>query len=242
MSDLLNWDAMSGLLTLTAMEVVLGIDNVVFIAILVARLPAAQQAKARAFGLGLALLARVALLFSISWIMSLKEPLFAIFEHGFSGRDLILLAGGMFLIGKATFEIHHKVEADELATPAEAARAATRSFAATLVQIALLDIVFSLDSVITAVGMVSDIRLMVIAVVISMAIMLAAAPWISSFIERHPTIKILALSFLILIGVMLAYEGMGGHMPKAYVYFAMLFSLSVELLNMRYRSRKKSSA
>ena len=232
----------TSLVTLTAMETVLGIDNIIFIAILVARLPAEAQNRTRNIGIFLALIIRVILLFSISWIMTLKEPLFALFGQSFSGRDLILLGGGLFLIGKSTFEIHHKVEGDPQVHLHEAQdlnKKKTAGAGMMLFQILVLDIVFSLDSVITAVGMANEISIMVVAMVISMIIMLASAGKISGFVERHPTIKILALSFLLLIGVMLVAEGMGAHVSKGYIYFAMAFSLTVELLNMRYRKKSQ---
>lgn len=226
------------LFTLTAMEIVLGIDNIIFIAILVARLDIKDQAKIRNIGIGLALVIRIALLFSISWVMTLTNPLFTIFEHSFSGRDLILLGGGLFLIAKSTFEIHHKVEGDpEHALPEDAKSKKKASPGNMLAQILVLDIVFSLDSVITAVGMVSQVGVMVVAMVISMVVMLLSAGKISAFVERHPTVKILALSFLILIGVMLVAESMGQHVSKGYIYFAMAFSLVVESLNIRYRTK-----
>lgn len=231
---------LTSLITLTAMETVLGIDNIIFIAILVAKLPVESQSKIRNLGIGLALVIRILLLFSISWIMTLKEPLFAIVGHAFSGRDLILLFGGLFLIGKSTFEIHHKVEGDPELHLHEAEKNVKKkaSPGMMLVQILILDIVFSLDSVITAVGMANQISIMVVAMIISMIIMLGSASKISGFVEKHPTIKILALSFLLLIGVMLVAEGMGAHVSKGYIYFAMAFSLTVELLNMRYRKKK----
>lgn len=228
------------LLTLTAMEIVLGIDNIIFIAILVARLDIKDQAKIRNIGIGLALVIRIGLLFSISWVMTLTEPLFAIMDYSFSGRDLILLGGGLFLIAKSTFEIHHKVEGDpEHALPHDAKSKKKASPGSMLAQILVLDIVFSLDSVITAVGMVSHVGVMVVAMVISMVVMLASAGKISAFVEKHPTVKILALSFLILIGVMLVAESMGQHVSKGYIYFAMAFSLVVESLNIRYRTRNR---
>lgn len=235
----LSTEALTALVTLTAMETVLGIDNIIFISILVGRLPADQQNKIRNLGITLALVIRVALLFSISWIMTLKEPLFEVLGQSFSGRDLILLGGGLFLLGKSTFEIHHKVEGDPQVHLHEAEKGTKKSANARMMlfQILLLDIVFSLDSVITAVGMVSQVSIMVVAMVISMLIMLLSAGKISSFVERHPTIKILALSFLLLIGVMLVAEGMGAHISKGYIYFAMAFSLAVEMLNMRYRKK-----
>jgi predicted tellurium resistance membrane protein TerC len=226
-------DTYISLLTLTAMEIVLGIDNIVFLSILTAKLPRAQQPKARSIGLTLALVSRLGLLFAISWVMGLTRPLFEVFGESFSGRDLILLSGGLFLVGKATFEIHDKLEA-----PSDEASAATRTgatFAAVLVQVMLLDVVFSLDSVITAVGMAKHVPVMVAAMVIAVGVMLVSAGTISDFVERNPTLKILALSFLILIGVMLTVEGMGQHVSKGYIYFAMAFSLVVELLNMRMR-------
>ncbi len=228
----------TALVTLTAMETVLGIDNIIFIAILVGKLPADKQDKIRNLGIGLALVIRILLLFSISWIMTLTEPLFTVFERSFSGRDLILLGGGLFLLAKSTFEIHHKVEGDPQVHLHEATpNKKNVSPGMMLGQILILDIVFSLDSVITAVGMANQVSIMVIAMVISMVIMLASAGKISSFVEKHPTIKILALSFLLLIGVMLMAEGMGAHVSKGYIYFAMAFSLAVELLNMRYRKK-----
>ncbi len=231
--------SLTALLTLTALETVLGIDNIIFIAILVAKLPPEHQNKIRNIGIGLALVIRIGLLFSISWIMTLKEPLFSLMGHSFSGRDLILLGGGLFLIAKSTFEIHHKVEGDPQVHlhGAEAGMKKHPSPSMMLGQILLLDIVFSLDSVITAVGMVSQISIMVVAMVISMIIMLVSAGSISGFVERHPTIKILALSFLLLIGVMLVGESFGAHISKGYIYFAMAFSLLVEVLNMRYRKK-----
>ena len=234
MDQLLSTDALVALVTLSAMEIVLGIDNVVFIAILVAKLPAARQATARQLGLTLALGIRIGLLFAISWMMGLTAPWFSVLGHAFSGRDLILLGGGLFLIFKATWEIYDKLEAAHH----EKGGGGRASFSVVLVQILLLDIVFSLDSVITAVGMAQQITIMVVAMVIAMIVMLLSASAVSGFVERHPSVKILALSFLLLIGVMLVAEGMGHHVPKGYIYFAMAFSLAVELLNMRYRRRK----
>lgn len=233
-------ELVTSLLTLTAMETVLGIDNIVFISILVGKLPEHQRAKTRNIGIALALIIRLGLLFSISWVMGLTEPLLNIMDFSFSGRDLILLFGGLFLIGKATFEIHHKVEGDPEIhlTQAKAGGQAAKSVGYMLFQILILDIVFSLDSVITAVGMVSQIPIMVAAMLISMVIMLISAKSIGTFVEQHPTIKILALSFLLLIGVMLTAEGFGSHISKGYIYFAMAFSLTVELLNMRFRNKR----
>jgi len=224
-------------IALSAMEVVLGIDNVVFIAILVGRLAEGQRELARRLGLILALGIRVGLLLTISWIMSLTAPLVTVVGHDVSGRDLILLGGGLFLIFKATREIYEKVEASH--PEGRAAVPGGRSaFWWVLVQILLLDIVFSLDSVITAVGMANQLAIMVTAMVIAMLVMLVSAGTVSRFIEHHPSLKILALAFLLLIGVMLVAEGMGSHMEKGYIYFAMAFSLFVEMLNMRYRRRR----
>jgi predicted tellurium resistance membrane protein TerC len=238
MGALLTADGLLALATLSAMEIVLGIDNVVFIAILVGRLPEARRELARRLGLILALGIRVLLLFAISWMMGLTAPLWSVLGHGVSGRDLILLAGGLFLIFKATVEIYNKVEASHHEQTAAAARAA---FAWVIFQILLLDIVFSLDSVITAVGMANDLGIMVTAMTIAMLIMLVSAGAVSRFIDSHPSLKILALAFLLLIGVMLVAEGMGSHIEKGYIYFAMAFSLLVELINMRYR-RKRTAA
>lgn len=240
MESFLTTEALIALFTLTAMETVLGIDNIIFIAILVAKVAPEKQAKLRNAGLMLAFVIRIGLLFSLSWIMGLKDPLFSIMEKSFSGRDLIMLGGGLFLMAKATYEIHHKVEGDDAGPSTEGSSNMKKIYAnatSILIQILMLDIVFSLDSVITAVGMADQISIMVIAMLISMVIMLVSAGSISNFVERHPTIKILALSFLLLIGVMLTVEGMGGHVAKGYIYFAMAFSLAVELLNMRLRKK-----
>jgi predicted tellurium resistance membrane protein TerC len=233
MDQLLTAEALIGLLTLTAMEIVLGIDNIIFISILVAKLPHERQARARTIGLALALITRILLLLSLSWIAGLTGDLFSILDRGVSGRDLILLSGGLFLLGKATYEIHEKLEGE----PGHAEARVGPSFAAVIVQILLLDIVFSLDSVITAVGMVNQIPIMVAAVVIAVAVMLVAAGPISDFVNRHPTIKMLALSFLLLIGVSLVAEGLHQHIPKGYIYFAMAFSVFVEMLNLRLRGK-----
>lgn len=244
MANLLTWDSLIALLTLTAMEIVLGIDNIVFIAILVAKLPREVQTKARQIGISLALITRLALLFSISWVMGLTEPLFEIAGKAFSGRDLILQAGGLFLIGKATYEIHEKLESGSEELPASGssgaigAKSAGAAFVPAILQIITLDIVFSLDSVITAVGMAQEIAIMVAAMVIAVGVMLWSAGTIGDFVHRHPTIKILALAFLVLIGVMLFAEGTGAHVSKGYIYFAMSFAFVVELLNMRYRKRR----
>jgi len=221
------------LATLAAMEVVLGIDNIVFLTILAGRLPAAEQPRARKLGLAFALLTRLALLFAISWVMGLTRELFTVLGHAISGRDLILLGGGLFLIAKATHEIHDKLEVQHVERPsAPRARAA---FWSVIAQIAVLDLVFSLDSVITAVGMAQHLPVMVAAMVLAVGVMLVFAGPVGDFVERHPTMKMLALSFLILIGVMLTAEAFGKHIEKGYIYFAMAFSLLVELLNMRMR-------
>jgi len=222
------------LLTLTAMEIVLGIDNVVFISILTAKLPQAEQPLARRLGLGLALILRLALLFAITWVMGLTRTLFELFGQPFSGRDLILLAGGLFLVAKATHEIYDKLE---VAHTEAASAARVASFMPILLQVLALDLVFSLDSVITAVGMARHVSVMVVAMVIAVGVMLVFADAIGAFVERHPSMKILALSFLLLIGVMLVADGMGQHIGKGYIYFAMAFSLGVELINMRMRRR-----
>ncbi len=236
--DILSGGALTALLTLTAMETVLGIDNIIFISILVGKLPQEQQKKIRNLGITLALVIRVLLLFSISWIMSLTKPFITFSEFAFSGRDIILLLGGLFLVAKSTFEIHHKVEGDpQHAISSEKTKKAPSQLWM-LGEILLLDIVFSLDSVITAVGMANQVSVMVVAMVLSMIIMLFSAGSINNFVEKHPTIKILALSFLLLIGVMLIAEGMGSHISKGYIYFAMSFSLAVEMLNMRFRSKR----
>ena len=223
------------LATLTFLEIVLGIDNLVFVSILTGRLPKEQQSKARRIGLGLAMGMRIALLFTISLIMKLTEPWFTIWDHGLSGRDLILLGGGLFLIAKATMEIHEKLEGVE----GERSARVAPSFGAVIVQIMLLDIVFSLDSVITAVGMADSIAVMVIAVVLAVGIMMLSAAGVSAFVQRHPTVKVLALSFLMLIGLSLVGEGMGHHIPKGYIYFAMGFSIMVEFLNLKLRRSGK---
>ena len=222
-------------LTLTALEIVLGIDNIVFISILADKLPTDQQKRARTIGLALALGTRILLLLSLSWVIGLTQPLFSLFGHDMSGRDLVLLLGGLFLIGKSTHEIHGSLEGAEEHRMARAAA----SFASILIQIALLDIVFSLDSVITAVGMVDQIGVMIAAVVIAIAFMMFAAGAVSGFVKRHPTVKMLALSFLLLIGVMLLAEGFGRHIPKGHIYFAMAFSVFVEMLNLKIRKGGK---
>jgi predicted tellurium resistance membrane protein TerC len=221
------------LLTLTVLEIVLGIDNVIFIAILAGKLPEKQRDRARVVGLGAAMFMRIALLLAIGWIMRLTEPLFELFGHAFSGRDLILVGGGLFLLAKATYEIHDKLEG----TQSEHAVGPVATFGAVIAQIMLLDIVFSLDSVITAVGMADRISVMVAAVVIAVLVMMVAARTVSEFVERHPTVKMLALSFLLLIGMSLIAEGFGQHISKGYIYFAMGFSIFVETLNLRMKAR-----
>ncbi|HXG59328.1 MAG TPA: TerC family protein [Thermoanaerobaculia bacterium] len=223
------------LLTLTVLEIVLGIDNVIFISILSGKLPAGQQKRARTVGLMLALIMRILLLLSIVWIVRLTAPLFSVFGNEISGRDLILLGGGLFLLAKATHEIHDKLEGEE---GQKVARVAP-SFASVIVQIALLDIVFSLDSVITAVGMAQHLAVMIIAVIVAVGIMLVSAGTIGDFVNRHPTVKMLALSFLLLIGMALIAEGFDFHIPKGYIYFAMGFSVFVEMLNIRLRRVSK---
>jgi predicted tellurium resistance membrane protein TerC len=228
-------ESLVALITLTVLEVVLGIDNVIFISILAGRLPEREQARARSLGLSLAMLTRILLLFSLTWLARLTAPLFAVFGHHVSGRDLILLLGGLFLLAKATFEIHSKLEGEE-----EHGRAPTPSaFWSVIVQIMLLDIVFSLDSVITAIGMARQLWVMVTAVVLAVGVMLVASGPISAFVDRHPTIKMLALSFLLLIGFALVADGLGQHISKGYIYFAMGFSVFVEMLNLRMRHRAK---
>ena len=231
MEALFTVEAIVPFLTLCALELVLGIDNIIFISILASKLPADQQAKARKLGLALAVVTRILLLMSLSWVIGLTEPLFTVLGREVSGRDLILLFGGLFLIAKATHEIHSKLEADEAHTTAKAAK----KFAGVIFQILILDIVFSLDSVITAVGMVDQISIMVAAVLVSTAVMVVSSGYISAFVDRHPTIKILALSFLLMIGMTLLAEGFGQHISKGYIYFAMAFSLFVEVLNIRVR-------
>lgn len=223
-----NWIA---LITLTTLEIVLGVDNIVFISILAGKLPAAQQAAARRTGLMAAMLTRILLLMSLAWLIRLTRPLFSLLGHPFSGRDLLLLAGGLFLLAKATTEIHERLEGAE----GHASARVAPSFGAVITQIMLLDIVFSLDSVITAVGMANQLAVMIAAVVLAVGVMLWAASPISDFVQRHPTVKMLALSFLLLIGLSLVAEGLGQHISKGYIYFAMGFSVFVEMLNLRAR-------
>jgi predicted tellurium resistance membrane protein TerC len=223
-----------GLLTLTVLEIVLGIDNIIFISILAGKLPVDQRARARQLGLLGAFFSRILLLLSIAWVVRLTTPLFTVLGVDISGRGLILILGGLFLIGKATHEIHDKLEGD---TDADGTERAARSLVAVVAQIMVIDIVFSLDSVITAVGMVDQVTIMIAANVIALGIMLFASGPISNFVDRHPTVKMLALSFLVLIGTNLVAEGIGQHIPKGYTYFAMAFSVLVEMLNIRVRSR-----
>ena len=223
------------LITLTVLEIVLGIDNIVFISILAGKLRVEDRARARKIGLSLAMFIRIALLWSITWVMRLTTPWFVVFGNEISGRDVILLVGGLFLIAKSTHEIHEKLEGEEGHGNAKAAA----SFVGIIIQILLLDIVFSLDSVITAVGMANDLAVMVLAVIIAVGVMLLSAGAISDFVERHPTVKMLALSFLLLIGVSLIGEGLDQHIPKGYIYFAMGFSIFVEMINLRVRARVK---
>ncbi|MES2949640.1 MAG: TerC family protein [Pseudomonadota bacterium] len=226
---------------LAALEIVLGIDNIIFISILVGRLPAEQRDVARRLGLGFAMVSRIALLFSLAWVMTLTSPLFVVFGQEISGRDLILLGGGLFLLYKASHEIFMEVEAQahqEASTPGSTAKTGATLFWGTIVQIGIVDIVFSLDSVITAVGMVDTIGVMVAAVIASVAVMMFAAKPIGDFVDRHPSIKVLALAFLTMVGTLLIAEAFDVHVPKAYVYVAMLFSLGVEALNIRARTKR----
>lgn len=236
MDWLTNPDIWIALITLTALEIVLGIDNIIFISILTDKLPQNRQALARRVGLGLAMIMRILLLFSLSWIIRLTEPLFTVLTQEISGRDLILIGGGLFLLGKSTYEIHDKLEGEE----GHGSARVQVTLGAVLVQIILLDIVFSLDSVITAVGMVNELAVMVAAVVIAVGIMMVSAETISGFVNRHPTLKMLALSFLLLVGFVLVLEGFDQHIPKGYIYVAMAFSVFVEFLNIRiYRRRRQ---
>jgi len=238
--DLLTIDNLVALVTLTAMEIVLGIDNIVFLAILTGRLPESQRARARQIGLTLAMGMRVLLLMAIQWVMGLTTPLFQIGQFGMSGRDLILLSGGLFLLAKATHEVHVRVEGGGAHGP-QGPKAAGGSFGAIVGQIVAIDLVFSLDSVITAVGMAKSLAVMIAAVVIAIGVMMAFAGKVSDFVERHPTIKMLALAFLLLIGVMLVAESFHRHIERGYIYFAMAFSLGVEMLNIRATRRAADS-
>jgi predicted tellurium resistance membrane protein TerC len=234
MDSILDAQVWIALATLTALEIVLGIDNVVFISILASKLPKEQQGKARQIGLALAMLMRIALLFSLSWVIRLTGPLFFILGNAISGRDLILILGGLFLLAKSTHEIHQKLEGEE----GSSSDRVRPTFQSVIAQIVVLDVVFSLDSVITAVGMVRRVWIMVVAVVIAITFMMIFAGPISQFVDRHPTVKMLALSFLLLIGVTLIAEGFDHHIPKGYIYFAMAFSVFVEFLNLRLRKAK----
>src|SRR6267378_3452065 len=231
MDALLTADGLLALATLTFLEIILGVDNVIFISILSSKLPQRDQSKARRAGLAAAMLMRIALLLSIVWIIRLTAPLFTVFDRPISGRDLILIAGGLFLLAKATIEIHDRLEGEE----GHGSTRVAPSFSAVIIQIMLLDIVFSLDSVITAVGMADDISVMIAAVVLAVGVMMVSADPISAFVNRHPTVKVLALSFLLLIGVSLVGDGLGMHVPKGYIYFAMGFSVFVEMINLRVR-------
>lgn len=226
-------EAWIALATLTALEIVLGVDNIIFISVLVGRLPQAKRSKARVVGLALAMITRILLLLSITWVMKLTTPLFTILAEEISGRDLILVLGGLFLLWKSTYEIHHSLEGAE---PDRTAKAVA-SYGAVLVQIAVLDIIFSLDSVITAVGLANDVMVMVIAIVIAVIVMMVSARAIGDFVDSHPTIKVLALSFLVVVGVALIAEGFDFHIPKGYIYFSMAFSVTVEMLNLKMRKR-----
>jgi len=232
--SLLSAHNLIALLTLTALEIVLGVDNIVFISILAGRLPESQRGKARVVGLALAMISRIILLLSLTWIMRLTKPLFEAFSRPFSGRDIILLTGGLFLLAKSTHEIHVSLESPE----AKKKVGVGRGFLSVVLQIMVLDIIFSLDSVITAVGLAQRVEIMIIAIVVAVIIMMVSVNGIARFIEKHPTIKMLALSFLLLIGVSLVAESFGVHIPKGYVYFAMAFSLFVEFLNHKLRERK----
>lgn len=245
-SALLTLDGIIGLITLTLLELVLGIDNIVFISIIAGRLPVEKQKKARNIGLALAMIMRIALLFGITWIIGLKEPMFTVFDHGISAKDMILIAGGLFLMYKSTTEIHKKItglEEDENSEE-EVSRARKISMSAIIFQIVLIDIVFSFDSVLTAVGLTDIIATMILAVIISIIVMMIFAGKIASFVNKHPSIKMLALSFLLMIGLMLVIEGVNDphiHIPKGYIYFGMAYALVVELLNMRVRRKKDKS-
>ena len=234
MEWLTNPEIWVAFITLAALEIVLGIDNIIFISILVARLPKAQQKLGRTLGLGLAMLTRILLLLSISWVMGLTKELFVVFEQSISGRDLILFFGGLFLLFKSTTEVWHSVEGDE---SEHSAKPSTGGFMGLMLQIALIDIVFSLDSVITAVGLVQHVPVMVAAIICSVLVMMLAAAPISNFIDQHPSLKVLALSFLIVVGTLLIAESFDVHVPKGYIYFAMAFSLAVEALNITMRQR-----
>jgi predicted tellurium resistance membrane protein TerC len=233
LTDPQMWVALA---TLTLLELVLGIDNIIFISILVSKLPKAQQEMARRIGLFMAMFMRIGLLLLLSVIIGLVEPIFTVLEQSFSGRDLILLAGGLFLIWKSTGEIHHSLEGEEASIGVQA----KANVVATIVQIMLIDLVFSLDSIITAVGMVDDVRIMIAAVLVSLGLMMLFAKSIGEFVDAHPSIKMLALSFLVVVGVVLVAEGFGHHVPKGYIYFGMAFSFGVEMLNIRFRKKRSA--
>jgi len=236
MEILLLPESWIALLTLTFLEIVLGVDNIIFISIVSNKLPVEQQAKARNIGLSMALIFRIGLLLGITWIIGFSQPLFSIFDHAFSGRDIILAVGGLFLIGKSTHEINHKMEANEDGTQT---KSVSSSISSVIAQIILLDIIFSFDSILTAVGLTDQITLMIIAVVIALGVMMTFAGRISKFISKHPSLEVLALSFLILIGFMLMLDAFGEHVPKGYIYFAVFFSLIVEVINIRMRKKSK---
>jgi predicted tellurium resistance membrane protein TerC len=232
LTDVQTWIALG---TLTFLEIVLGVDNIIFISILSGKLPPAQQPRARRIGLLGAMISRIALLFSLAWVIRLTAPWLTVFGHELSGRDFILILGGLFLLGKSTYEIHDKLEGEE----GHASRRVPASFISVVIQIMLLDVVFSLDSVITAVGMVDELWVMITAVIAAVALMMMSAEAISSFVHRHPTVKMLALSFLLLIGMSLLLEGFDQHIPKGYIYFAMGFSVLVEMINLRLRRKEE---
>jgi predicted tellurium resistance membrane protein TerC len=236
MEILLQPESWIALLTLTFLEIVLGVDNIIFISIVSNKLPVEKQARARNIGLSMALIFRIGLLLGITWIIGFSQPLFTVFEHAFSGRDIILAVGGLFLIGKSTHEINHKMEAHDDGSQTKSVSA---SLASVIAQIILLDIIFSFDSILTAVGLTDQVLLMIIAVVIALGVMMTFAGRISSFISKHPSLEILALSFLILIGFMLMLDALGEHVPKGYIYFAVFFSLIVEVVNIRMRKKTK---
>ena len=234
---LLDPSAWMALATLTLLEIVLGIDNIIFISILVGKLPPQQRQRARVLGLAGAMITRVLLLLSLAWVMRLTHPLFSILDEAISGRDIILIVGGLFLLAKSTHEIHGSLEGSDNSEEGSTGKVVHHGFVATLIQIAILDIIFSLDSVITAVGMASHVPVMILAIVIAVGVMMFAAKAIGDFVDNHPTIKMLALSFLILVGVALIAEGFELHIPKGYIYFAMAFSVGVEMLNIRMRKK-----
>ncbi len=240
MTELLTLENLIALLTLTGLEIVLGIDNIVFIVVVTAKLPQQVQPLARKLGIGLAMVSRIGLLLCISWIMGLTAPLFSILDHVVTGRDLVLLIGGLFLLGKATFEIHEKIE--DAGAVREAAGHAKSTFVSAVLQIVVLDLVFSLDSVITAVGMAKHLPVMIIAIVLAVMVMLLFSRAVSAFVTKHPTVQMLAFAFLLLVAVFLVAEGLGKHIDRGYIYFAMGFSLFVEFLNLRVRKKRTERA